>query len=343
MVPLSVLALAATVSPSLAGPSGPAGHRTAAQNQASSPSYAFLYSAVAHVKTSNHRNLHMSVSASAAPGRSGSVSVTLTNGSEYVSGETHLWTFQAKAGTFSYSHGKGRVATGKQMGKYGLMDLSFRKKSQSTSQCAGGQGTVTRIVGSLHGKVFLNTETGSHGWGTAGSKHRSMTFSGKNTISILSSGCPIGSGGGSTPPCTRGTFWSAPYANGLSIYGSVVKAQRTVSTITATRSVTIAKPAGASRLDEMIAKEPAPAQQGSNLQITTSGTAITGGATISGSSPSNNSYQCKVGGQSHTEHNSVYTGSWSPKPSSALAVHFQATGRLSGPQSGTGSFTTASY
>lgn len=305
-----------------------------------SPAHTFLDSGTLRVKDSHHEKLNLTLSANAAQFGNPDLTVTLSTGKEFVAGETHQWNFGLKKSGFTVntSSGKARIATGKKLGTFGRVGLTFTRTSSSNTTCTLGDAPETILKGKLSGKLYFNSHTK---WGAVGTHHKRIRVASGNTVTLLSSGCGLGGGGSAS--CVKGTSWSAPYdsANDVSVNGSITKSgSHTVSTVTVSRNVTIAKPLNASRYDTLIVKEPVPTVHGNSISITTSGHAITGSAAIKDGSGSPNDYPCKHGGATMTEKTETYSGTWSD---SAFVVHFQATGKWSPPPSGSASFTTETY
>jgi hypothetical protein len=320
--------------------------RAVSGHTATSLLFTSLNSTTLSIKDSHGVRLHLTLGSTMRTGVGrASLSVSLATGSVDGLGETHSWSFSLPRSDLSYNRktGHGKLATHGSLKAFGTITLAFAKKSQSTSKCKGGTGHDTRVTGRLSGKLFFNTQTGSHGWGKVGSRTRKVTFSGASTVSMLSSGCPIGTGGGSAS-CISGLFWSAPFSTttpSQSTFGNVTRSgSRTKSTITFDQFVDINSPAGTTRTDLLVAKEPAPTVNAGTLTITTSGHAVTGSATINNTTSTPNNYKCKSGKHAKTEKTVYYTGMWTASP---LAVHFGAIGTVDGPTSGSGSFTTESF
>jgi hypothetical protein len=311
-----------------------------------------LDSAVLKVKGSHGRKLYLLVASEkhTGVGRVG-LSVQLSTSPRFGSGETHTWSFSLKSSDLTYNAvtGRGALSSGKSLKSFGSVKLSFTKTSQSTGDCDPNNpsaGKEIRVKGKLAGKVFFNTRSGKHGWGTVGSHVHRVTFHAPDDVILTETGCPAGFGGGSSS-CVRGLVWSGPFAStkgggGTSIEGVVTKVgSRTVSTVTVNRSVTLHSPSGASRVDTLIVKEPAPSVHAGTLRITTSGHLITGSASIVSSSSSPNNFSCTSGGKAKTEKTIDYTGAWTAKH---LTANFSATGKATVPATGSNtSFITESF
>jgi hypothetical protein len=303
-----------------------------------------LSSSTITVKNSHGRRLHLTLSSTARAGiGKAGLTLTLSTGALGGVGESHAWSFNIPRSGLNYNHrtGHGKLSTGTSLRSFGNIALTFVKTSQSTSTCKGGTGHDTRVSGRLSGKVFFDSRTGPHGWGTVGSRRHTLTFTGTNVFSLLGTGCPIGTGGSAT--CSNGLFWSAPFATTsptTSVFGNVEKVgSRTTSTVTFIRSLTLPIP-GSNRTDTLVASEPVPTVNTGTLTITTSGHLVTGSAGISATTPALNNYPCKSGGTSHTEMTTLYTGTWTGTP---LVAHFSAVGTLDSPTTGSTSFTTEAF
>jgi hypothetical protein len=310
-----------------------------------------LDSAVVKVTASHGRRLYLLVVSNKHPGvGKAGVTVQLSTSRKFGAGETHTWSFSLKSSVLSYNAatGRGRLSTGKLLKGFGSLKLSFAKTSQSTGRCVPNNpaaGKEIRVKGRLAGKVFFNTQSGTHGWGAVGSHAHKVTFHGANEVVLTETGCPAGFGGGSNA-CVRGLIWSGPFVSakggGTSVEGVVTRTgRRTVSTIIFDRSVTLHHPSGASRTDSLVAKEPAPTVHAGSLSITTSGHLITGSATITDTTSAPNDYACKSGGKTRTEKTVDYTGDWA---ASHLTANFSATGRATAPATASNtSFITESF
>jgi hypothetical protein len=332
------VALAASVTSAPPGVAAPS--PAPAVVRAGGVAFTGLSTGVLRVKDSHLKTLHLSVGANRGPRGTASVTVTLSTGTSYISGETHSWTFTLKRSAFSYSAGKAKLSTKTMLKSFGAINLAFAKRSQSKSPCHPS-GSLTRVQGSVSGTVFLNTQTGRHGWGTVGSRAHKIRIKAGNFVTLLGTGCPLGSGGGVTG-CVRGIFWSPPYVTGStsSFFGLETSNGHAASTITVSNHVTLSSPAGATRNDDLVAKEPRPTFKAGVLHITTSGSTVTGSASITSSSHSPNPYSCKAGGKKRTEKTQDYSGTWI---ATSLVAHFGAIGAVSAPTSGTGTFTTKTY
>lgn len=332
------VALAASVTSAPPGVAAPS--RAPAVVRAGGVEFTGLSTGVLRVKDSHGKTLHLSVGANRGPRGTASVSVTVATGTPYLSGETHTWTFTLKRSAFSYQGGKAKLATKTMLKSFGRINLSFAKHSQSKTPCHPS-GSLTRVQGSVTGTIFLNTQTGKHGWGTVGSRTHKIRIKAGNFVTLLGTGCPLGSGGG-TVGCVRGIFWSPPYVTGStsSFFGSETSNGHAMSTITVSNHVTLSSPAGATRNDDLIAKEPRPTLKAGVLHIKTAGSMVTGSASITSTSHSPNPYSCKAGGKKRTEKTQDYSGTWA---ASNLKAHFGATGVVSAPASGSATFTTETY
>jgi len=311
--------------------------------ESSAVQYTGLSSSFLSVKASNGVRLKLGVSAFESTQGTASTSVTLTNGVDDVSGETHTWSFTIPRSDFKFSSktGNGSLKTKRELKSFGSLALAFVKKSQTKAPCTDGTGTKTTVTGTLSGTAFFNTKTGSKGWGQVGSKHQKLTFKAPNDVTLLSPGCPLGTGGQSA--CVKGLEWNATYntATQVSVFGQVTKdGKKTTSTATISRSISLPSPKGAQREDILVAKEPAPKISSGNLSITTKGHAVTGSARIFDTTKSPSSYSCTAGDTTKTEHTVDYAGRWS---SSGYAAHFQATGKAAAAANGKTVFTTESY
>jgi hypothetical protein len=320
----------------VAGPA-PQRHHTASARGVVAGSITSLSSSVLKVKSSSGKRLLLSVGASRAATGSATARVTLSTSGRV--SESHTWTFPMKASGFSSKSRQAKLVTGHALGSFGKIALTFNTRSQHTKRCHPA-GQLTTALGSLTGTVFFNTNTGKR-WGSVGSRTHKLSFKTPNSLTTFKSGCPVGQG--TTPPCVRGLFWSAPYnvASHASFSGSVFRRSGHPSaTVSVFASLVLAKPAGAQRTDSLTANEPVPKQTKTGLSITTSGRTITGSAKIQATGTTSNNYGCKAGHKKHTEKTKTYSGTWTGKK---FMAHFSATGKLSAPNTGFASFTTESF
>jgi hypothetical protein len=339
----------------LASMAGMAGSQAAAQvpSRATSASssavvYSGLSSSPLKITSSHGKRLYLSVSSTKRAGIGHpSLTIVVSTSRAFGVGETHDWSFTINQTDLTYnSHtGRGKLFTGKLLKGFGTLTLAFTKTSQSTSTCKPSSGDDIRVAGKLSGKLFFNTQTGPHGWGTLGSRTHKITFHSPNHVNLLTGGCPIGVGGGSSG-CVRGLFWSAPSVNSASssteFFGQETKVgSRTTTIVDVNHTTNLKSPADASRTDSLFVREPAPTLKSGVLTITTSGHLLTGSATIDGSNPQANNFSCTSGHKSETERTTDYTGNWS----STLAAHFGATGKVAPPKTGTddSSYTTQTF
>jgi hypothetical protein len=332
------VALAASIAASPPGLASPA--RAPAAVSASSVDFTFISTAAIRVKDSHGAALHLTIGANRGPRGTDSVTVSLSNGKPFVSGETHTWSFDLKRSAFSAHAGKAKLVTKTSLKSFGTITLSFTKHSQSKSACHP-RGTLTDQKGRVTGAIYFNTQTGPHGWGTIGSRSHKVRIKANSVLTLLGTGCPLGSGNGSTA-CVRGVSWSPPFVSGSTstFFGLEQTNGHAVSTITVNNQVALSSPKGATRNDDLIAKEPGPTLKGGVLHIKTSGSAVTGSASITSAGHTPNPYSCTSGGKKRTQKTEDYNGTWS---SSKLEAHFSATGVVKAPISGTGTFTTSTF
>jgi hypothetical protein len=335
-----------------------AGGATAAPHMGARPAVAMSFSVGAvgldstalKVKGAHGRTLYLTVSAEKHPGIGmASLSVELSTSPHFGAGESHTWSFTLKPSVLSYNSGAGRgtLSTGRALKSFGSLKLSFRKRSQSTGSCDPNDPSVGKqiqVTGRLAGRVFFNTGSVEHGWGSVGSHKHSLTFHAPDRVFLVEKGCPAGFGNGAS--CFRGLFWSGPFVNikggGTSVSGTVAKVgSRTESTISFDRFVTLHHPLKAQRIDTLTVREPSPTLHAGLLTITTKGRLITGSAMITSTSSLPNSYGCMLGRKQRTQKNVDYSGTWAGK---RLTANFTATGRATTPATSSKvSFTTESF
>jgi hypothetical protein len=280
------------------------------------------------------------------------INVTLSTGKAVSFGETHRWSFAAKRSAFTFhkKSGNASLVTDAALGDFGSLDLAFQKGHREFEQCSGG-GTETTYVGTLSGAVHFRSQTG---WGRVSKKHLSFT---SNNEVVVDASCEEAEGAGEEEEavCHQSTSWVGPTAtlpNGLTTqYGSAfVSGGPKRPSITASRTVSLLSPHGAGRADYLVAESPPPQlDTGSNtLTITTkAGTAISGGATISGGQqtpPATSDCHDEATNTDRTETTTGYFGaSWSSAADGPLHVNFAVTPDFNAPTSGSASWSQSSF
>lgn len=108
-------------------------------------------------------------------------------------------------------------------------------------------------TGKLSGVFFFKTQ--SRAWGSVGSKKNPFTFSGHNTVTYDYGCSPYPPPPTGPPRCQKGTTWDTPgEPPGSFDGGSVVGPTGKISAeVTATWSISLRKPKGASRTNEVLA------------------------------------------------------------------------------------------
>lgn len=299
------------------------------------------------VQTSTGKTLKLFVTASknTASGSTdkATVGVTLSTHTPYGKGETHSWLFHVARSDFDYTASSGNGSVDTSLGKYGTLNLSFSKTGQSSSKCAAG-GSRTIVKGRLHGAIHFDTNTNS--WGKVDDK--TFTFDMPNSITVSKS-CNDGEGGGGTPTCYTQTTWSAPYdfsGDASFVSGSSQTfSGKTRTVITASRTVQLSKPSGASRTDVLSASAPAPVINGNDLTVKTSSSGpVSGSAKIAGNAPqSGPGFDCTINGHKKTEHSKNYQAPNGWSSPNGIKFNFKASADIVSPKSGTSSWSQNSY
>jgi hypothetical protein len=332
-----VLVIASTTGALLTGAAGPA--------SAGTGSSMTLSSSLASVHSSTGKSLHVSIYASKTTTSGATTAVAagvgLQNHTYAGLGETHSWSLQVSRSTFTYnsSTGVARFNTGTQISPLGTMNLTFRKSSSSTTQCAAG-GSQTTVRGSLRGKFHFISKTR---WGSVGSTTSTFTFPTPNFLSI-SNNCNVGEG---TSICYTNTTWYGPttgtnfYVNG-SVYDN---GSTTTSIISGSHGVALTHPSGAGRNDYLSARAPRPTINGSTFNVkTSSGTPVSGSAKLTGGTAGTSHSACKVGRHNRTQTQTTHSGAtWSSPAGHHLTFNFQASPDFTADGSGSGFWSVATH
>jgi hypothetical protein len=204
-----------------------------------------LVSTGLHVHSSTHHKLVVTVKAETSEfENTASVEISVPNGSE-----SHLWTFNIPSTLLKESaSGVSLTMHDAQLEPFGLLKLIGTNDGKATTTtCGVGDYAVAQPV-SLHGRLFFNTKsTGRQRWGGIGSKNKDLAFKAGNLLTT-----EYGTGGA----CND---YSVPCSNGaeLTILSStfIVDAQTNGATtlVNELRYAALAKPKGATRLDEAVA------------------------------------------------------------------------------------------
>lgn len=267
-----------------------------------------------------------------------SVTVELSRQIAASSYELHQWTL-AKAPSSSItsiSSSKWRIHPPKTAASPLMaVDLVFTEKKVIRVACK--KGSETEYHGSLAGTVYL--VSGLKKIGTLGSKTARISFSTPNIATVDDNCVPK-----HVPPgrCTNGysafiTGSAQPYPLALaSSFG-------TTDYLSMSETTTLSKPKDAIRFDFVLAAEPKMTRQGSVFHVTTSGSAITGSATldISGTHPFQSTSSCTIGGTKHTETVTDYFGA--SVSNKSLTGRPLASGLITLGKNPSGSVTVASY
>lgn len=295
-----------------------------------------LYSSLTNLTSTTGHHLKVGVSASQSPGGKSSISVSLRQDQEF-----HGWTFKAAGSAISLDDtGQGTVslASTKSAG-YAALTLHVKPVgSAKLNKCEGQLVSETRPV-AVSGTLFFNTKSsGSHKWGSIGSKVHTFRFDRPNSVTWSydnTATCP-------TPasPCFAGLSWSDYHSTSTNSTGLFGGTSGTTSWISGSRRVSLSKPSGATRSDYNYLKTKAPklsvAGDGSAALKVTQGT---GSATIKSPSGSTYSYPCGAGAKTRKARS--WPGSYT-NGSTALKVPAQIFGPMSLKNSKSGGYITKS-
>jgi hypothetical protein len=281
----------------------------------------------ASVKTTDDVNWVLSVS-----GSSNQVTVELDReaSSSPLAVEIHGWTFPVTSGglTFSAATGVGTIDPGAQTSPVATVDVTFQSTASKVVAGACTTGTETKYTGTLTGSVRL--VTGITGGGTVSSS--SFTASSSHPAVTVDKDCvppsdclPKSTGFDDDPSPLTNPNLAASGITGT--FSGTSEDQVTIADDT-----TLAKPAGADRIDESLV-EAAPATWTAStktLVVTTEPSGlITGSVTISGGKKSSISLPCTKAGKSVDNVLTYYDNAlWTSEAGQALTAHDELGGNL---------------
>ena len=244
------------------------------------------------------RKLTVSVSATRTS-NAGTVTIGVAQGAE-----SHVWSFRARAADVAIgSTGGGTVTlSNTQTGNRGRLSLKLTPKDTiRTSRCGTQVASRTRPV-AVAGIAFFKTGTT---WGTVGRATRTISLAGANRVTwSYDVTCPA-----PTPVCARGLSWSTFRSTSTSTEGISGRSNGTTASITAFRSVTLAAPTGASRVDVVTVRSaPVPTftQDGSSASLTAANGA--GRVSIAGGGGFGTGSPCRTGTTTATQQDTTWYG-----------------------------------
>jgi hypothetical protein len=281
----------------------------------------------ASVKTTNGVSWMLSVS-----GSSNQVTVELDReaSTSPLAIEIHGWTFPVTSGglTFSAVTGVGTIDPGSQTSPIATVNVTFKSTASKVAAGACTTGTETKYTGTLTGTVKLIT--GITGGGTVSSSSFTAPLS-DPTVTVDNdcvppSTCLSSSKGFDDDP--------SPLANPnlLATGGTGTFSGKSGDQVTIADETTLAKPAGADRIDESLVQA-APStwtKSTKTLVVSTESSGlITGSVTISGGKKSSDSIPCTKAGKSVDNVLTIYSGaSWNSEAGQALTAHNKLGGNL---------------
>jgi hypothetical protein len=166
--------------------------------------------------------------------------------------EAHTWSFALPTSAFTNtSRRTGAVSvTSATMGPYGSLKLTFRPSGKPvTKKCDAANSTTTSKLTVSGTLWFVTKSTGAHRWGDIGSKHKAFRFATtSDLVTNLGGGIAECAPPGQTT-CAIGTTWEALSADQLISMSGATPILEKPELITATRTVNLAKPKHATRLD----------------------------------------------------------------------------------------------
>jgi hypothetical protein len=165
--------------------------------------------------------------------------------------ERHQWSFKVPRRAVSVSaEGSSRIhLTSPRSAGYAAVSVKAGPHGRFThTTCHGKTATRTRHV-SFSGTLFLHTRSrGSRAWGSVGNAHRKLHFSASGTVLWTRPAAGNCSDNTTTLPCRSTLLWFT--SGGLGEFELVAGENKgTGSLISGSRTVQLAKPAGATRTD----------------------------------------------------------------------------------------------
>jgi hypothetical protein len=297
----------------------------------------FIFTSPARlVTTTTHHKLSMQMEAIAAAGATlqnpgFGVSLAVPHGHE-----AHLWFFQLKSGSFVVNRStfSGSLKTGaSQISPYGVVSLRFTQVGKSSvTQCIGSKTVTHRLH--VEGTVEFNSHSaGPHRWGSFGSRHKQVSFSGHGSLQVEYGGMPC------TPipskvSCRTSVSWQVDNGTGTTLGGAWTLSHGKVKAhITASRQVMLMNPTGALRIDAAQMPAPPPALTTKlgkpTLIATTEGSSAAGTAVVvSDGLASPTTHRCS---KRHHETVEEWSGASYTNGDSALTLHEQIEGPISLP------------
>jgi hypothetical protein len=274
----------------------------------------------ASVKTTNGVTWMLSVS-----GSSNQVTVELARkaSASPLAFEIHGWTFPVTSGglTFSAGTGVGTIDPGTQTSPIATVNVTFHSTASKVVAGACTSGTETKYTGTLTGSVKL--VTGITGGGTVSSS--SFSAASSKPAVIVDSDCVAPN----TCLAASKAFDDdpSPLANPnlLASGGTGTFAGTAGDQVTLADDTTLAKPAGADRIDESLVQAAPSTWTASTktLVVTTESSGlVTGSVTISGGKKSSSSIPCTKAGKSVKNVITFYSGAtWTSPAGQALTAH----------------------
>jgi hypothetical protein len=250
-----------------------------------------LQSSYAAVRSSTKQSLNVVVEASNNPSTpaNDTLVVALAKG-PVGDGESHDWSFPISASVLRIGpSGAGTLdVPAKSIQPFGAVSLKIEPVGKVTSKSCQGTVTSKSVKVSLSGVFYFDTaSTGSHKWGTVGSK-KSFSFPATNAVTWLFSSAASENCIATSTPCEPSTTWAAADAHGVSFDGEATNNDAGV--VRASRAATLSTPHGAVRDDSNVGQTTQPSLTSADadppvLSVSGAGGVVTGTATIAGSMP----------------------------------------------------------
>jgi len=248
-------------------------------------------------------------------------------------GEGHLWSFNSKASslTFSTTTGDGTVTGGSATSPVATIDLAFKATSHKAATCSSGSETI--YTGTLSGEAEL--VTGLTGGGTVGGKSVTFDAKGFSPQILVDSGCVT-----PTNDCTAATIFTSGKAGAKiqAIGIGETESGKLFNFVGVDSEAKLTAPKGATRADEGYVVGGSPLSWNSKTKVlsvsTTSAGIVTGSATLSGGKATSISYSCSYAGKTYKLTTTQdATAKYASPAGKAITAHTSLTGNLVAPPS----------
>jgi hypothetical protein len=299
---VSAMIAGAWVAPGAVAATG--GHRPAAR-AAGTVQSADMTTGAQSLTTSKHKNVKVSIYAddydtvgtycnSENPHATDDFQVYLSSKSRQNGTEWHDWGLQIPCSAFVWNGDKARLHISKHdMGPFGAVDLTYRNAKTGKNKC-GSQSDHGTLSGTFRFKP-------GGAYGKLGSAKFTFKKATLNYV-LTSGGGGKGCSGNKRLPCPKVTSYGFEYESASFLTSAEGFAESSTGSFSATRSVDLSKPAGATRTD-MVTPKRVPASITSSskqvaIKIAPQGKLLTGTATFKTKGKRDSSkQQCYAGGK----------------------------------------------